>query len=144
MADDVKNIWAGFLGSLMLDVDDALRRQESQDSPTTRRGLIRTLIAAVEGLAWIYREHVLGIAKEMDELSDKERAALSDTVAMVDDKGRISEQKRYLSTIATIRLTTRMAKKFASDCDPDFNGTGWADLKDTFTLRKSDHPSEAQ
>lgn len=65
MADDVKNIWAGFLGSLMLDVDDALRRQESQDSPTTRRGLIRTLIAAVEGLAWIYREHVLGIAKEM-------------------------------------------------------------------------------
>src|SRR3546814_13751112 len=60
---------------------------------------------------------------------------------MVDDKGRISEQKRYLSTMATIRLTTRIAKKFASDCEPDFGGAGWSDLKDTFALRnRITHP----
>lgn len=141
MTDEVKNLWTGFLGSLMLDVEDALQRQESQDSQTTRRSLIRTLIAAVEGLAWIYREHVLDIAKEMDELSDKERAALADTMTMVDDRGRISEQKRYLSTIATIRLTTRVAQKFALDCQPDFGGAGWSDLKDTFALRnRITHP----
>src|SRR3546814_1042557 len=141
MAGKVEILWTGFVGSLMLDVDDALGRRETQVYPTNRRSLIRTLIAAVEGLVWIYREHVIGIAKELDILSDAERSALADTTTMVDDKGRISEQKRYLSTMATIRLTTRIAKKFASDCEPDFGGAGWSDLKDTFALRnRNTHP----
>src|SRR3546814_19114800 len=123
MAGKVEILWTGFVGSLMLDVDDALRRRESQDDPTNRRSLIRTLIAAVEGLVWIYREHVIGIAKELDILSDAERSALADTTTMVDDKGRISEQNRYLSTMATIRLTTRISsearrigKEFGHQC----------------------------
>src|SRR3546814_8104043 len=82
MAGKVEILWTGFVGSLMLDVDDALRRRESQDDPTNRRSLIRTLIAAVEGLVWIYREHVIGIAKELDILSDAERSALADTTTM--------------------------------------------------------------
>src|SRR3546814_4568397 len=135
MAGKVEILWTGFVGSLMLDVDDALRRRESQDDPTNRRSLIRTLIAAVEGLVWIYREHVIGIAKELDILSDAERSALADTTTMVDDKGRIPEQKRYLSTMATIRLTTRIQKKFASDCEPAAGGAGGSDFKDTSGLR---------
>lgn len=54
MTDDTKELWAGFLGSLMFDVQDALKRQQMEDEPTNRRSLIRALIAAVEGLAWIY------------------------------------------------------------------------------------------
>src|SRR3546814_17334677 len=122
MAGKVEILWTGFVGSLMLDVDDALRRRESQDDPTNRRSLIRTLIAAVEGLVWIYREHVIGIAKELDILSNAERSALADTTTMVDAKGRLSEQKRYLSTMATIRLTTRIAKKLTSYGDSVFDG----------------------
>src|SRR3546814_16055684 len=105
MAGKVEILWTGFVGSLMLDVDDALRRRESQDDPTNRRSLIRTLIAAVEGLVWIYREHVIGIAKELDILSDADRSALADTTTMVDAKRRVWEQKHNQSTTAHIGFT---------------------------------------
>lgn len=145
MTDDTKELWAGFLGSLMFDVQDALKRQQMEDEPTNRRSLIRALIAAVEGLAWIYREHVVDIANTIDALTDTERAALADTAATVDDTGRISTQKRYLSTTAMIRLTTRIAKKFAPDCAPDFGGTGWANLKATIALRnRIAHPKQQE
>lgn len=141
MADDTKELWTGFLGSLMLDVEDSLERQRSEDKPTNRRGLIRALITAVEGLAWVYRGHVIGIAEEMDVLTNMERVALAETTMMVDDTGRISEQKRYLSAIAMIRLTTRIAKNVIPDCDPDFGSAGWSDLKETFALRnRITHP----
>lgn len=143
MTDDTKELWAGFLGSLMFDVQDALKRQQTEDEPTNRRSLIRALIAAVEGLAWIYREHVVDIANTIEALTDTERAALADTAATVDDTGRISTQKRYLSTTAMIRLTTRIAKKFAPDCAPDFGGAGWANLKETIALRnRIAHPKQ--
>lgn len=140
---EIKDVWPGFLGSLMSDVDDAMRRQRAENSPTSRRALIRALIATVEGLAWIYREHVLHIANEIDVLTEMEKAALSETVFTVDDTGRISEQRRFLSTVAAIRLTSRIARKFAPDAEPDFGGSGWVDLKETIFLRnRITHPKE--
>lgn len=138
---EIKDVWPGFLGSLMSDVDDAMRRQRAENSPTMRRALIRALIATVEGLAWIYREHVLHIANEIDVLTEMEKAALSETLFTVDDTGRISEQRRFLSTVAAIRLTSRIARKFAPDAEPDFGGAGWVDLKETIALRnRITHP----
>lgn len=144
MPEKINNIQAGFLAALLFDVEDALQRQTSNDIPTHRRGLIRTLIAAVEGMAWVYREHILAIATEMEEISDREKTALSEVVVAVDEQGRISEQKRYLSTIATIRLTTRLARKFTLNCDPDFGDGGWSDLRETFALRnRLSHPKRS-
>ncbi|UNU43447.1 hypothetical protein EAO27_12520 [Sphingopyxis sp. YF1] len=140
---EINDVRPSFIRVLILDVDDALRRQKADDSSTNRRGLIRTLIAAVEGQAWIYRRHVVEAADEIGVLEEAERIALSESMVTVDDTGRISKQPRFLSTAASIRLTSRIAAKFAPDATPDFGGAGWADLKGTIALRnRITHPKQ--
>ncbi len=133
--------WRTLVGALFLDVQDALDRQQAADTPTNRRGLLRALIAAVEGLAWLYREHVKEIAETMGLLSDAERGALSEISYFVGDDGRVSEQRRFISTTAMIRLTSRIAAKCALADQPDFGVEGWVSLKKTIGIRnRITHP----
>lgn len=133
--------WRTLVGALFLDVQDALSRQEAEDTPTNRRGLLRALIAAVEGLAWLYREHVKEIAETMGLLSGSERSALAETSHFVSDDGRISEQRRFISTTAMVRLTARIAAKCALADQPDFGVEGWVGLKKTIGIRnRITHP----
>lgn len=141
MSDNAEAPWPGLIGALFFDVQDALSRQESHDTPTNRRGLVRTFIAGVEGLAWMYREHVLEIAEAMEVLDDSDRQALSESSFSVTEDGRVSEQRRFLSTVAMVRLITRIAMKYAPGMQPDFGVEGWVNLKQTIALRnRITHP----
>lgn len=141
MSNASEKSWPGLVGALLFDVQDAISRQEASDTSTNRRGLVRTLIAAVEGLAWMYREHVVEIAGTMDVLSESERGVLSESSYSVGEDGKISEQKRFMSTTAMIRLTTRIAARCAPGDQPDFGVEGWANLKRTIALRnRITHP----
>ena len=141
MSDNSEVPWPGLIGALFFDVQDAISRQESNDTLTNRRALIRALIAGVEGLAWMYREHVLEIAETMEVLSEPERQALSESSFSVSEDGRISEQHRFLSTVAMVRLITRIAMKYAPGKQPDFGVEGWTNLKQTIALRnRITHP----
>ena len=141
MPENSEVAWPGLVGALFFDVQDAMSRQEAEDTPTSRRALVRALIAGVEGLAWMYREHVLEIAGEMDLLSEPERHALLESSFSVGEDGRISEQKRFLSTVAMVRLITRIAAKCAPGNAPDFGVEGWTHLKQTIALRnRITHP----
>ena len=118
-----------------------MSRQARADTPTNRRGLVRTLIAAVAGLSWMYREHVMEVAETMGLVADDERRALSETTYFVAEDGRISEQRRFISTTATVRLTARIAAHCALGDQPDFGVEGWANLKQAIRLRnRITHP----
>ena len=133
--------WPGLVGALFLDVDEAMSRQAQTDTPTNRRGLLRTFVAAVEGLAWMSREHVMEVAETMGLLSDDERRALSETTYFVGEDGKISEQRRFISTTAMVRLTARIAANCALGDQPDFGVEGWENLKQTIRLRnRITHP----
>lgn len=118
-----------------------MSRQAQANTLPNRRGLVRTFIAAVEGLAWMYREHVVEVAETMGLLSEDERRALSETTYFVGEDGRISEQRRFISTTAMVRLTARIAANCALGDQPDFGVEGWENLKQTIRLRnRITHP----
>lgn len=143
MREERQMIPQGLAGILMSDLREAIRHQVGADSPASRRSLVRTAIAAVEGLTWMYREHVRAFASELGVLSEIEAQAFAESIWIIDEAGKASEQKRFVSTTAMIRFATRIAERFLPGCAPDFSGRGWDSLKSTFALRnRITHPKE--
>ncbi|WP_145902276.1 MULTISPECIES: hypothetical protein [Sphingobium] len=130
-----------FLRLLAGDVQHALDLAALSASPTDRRNLLRTIISAAEGISWIYRVHVLSVAKEFDATTPFIEMALAEASFSVSEQGEIVEQARYTSLTAIIRLTTRIAQSICPDLDVDFGGVGWMHLKDAIKMRnRITHP----
>ena len=130
-----------FLGILMHDVLLAIQRRDLNDTQATRRALIRTRFAAIEGAAWEYREHVRCIAADLDSLPRLVELALSEKTYRVAENGEIDEQVCYISTPAMIRLTTRLAESICTDFEFDFKNVGWMNFKTSIKIRnRITHP----
>jgi hypothetical protein len=130
-----------FLRILADDVQHALDRT---DTESERRNLLRTIISAAEGVSWIYRTHVLSIAKEFDAATPLMDLAFSEATYSVNEQGNIIEQARYISLTAMIRLTTKVAQSLCADLNVDFGSQGWQSLRDTIRLRnRITHPKNA-
>lgn len=130
-----------FIRILLFDVMDAMERHDSAQTQSGKRDLIRTGFAAIEGISWIFREHVTEAARAMSQLEPTEEAALSETSYQVNDQGRIAEQARYLPLMAAIRLTARIAEKLAPNVEIDFSGQNWTHLKEAIRIRnRITHP----
>lgn len=130
-----------FLRILADDVQHALDRT---DAESERRNLLRTIISAAEGVSWIYRAHVLSIAKEFDAATPLIDLAFSEATYSVNEQGNIIEQARYISLTAMIRLTTKVAQSLCPDLNVDFGSQGWQSLRDTIRLRnRITHPKNA-
>lgn len=130
-----------FLQSLTDDVRWALSHMQEEDTPIARRNLLRTLISATEGMSWVYRVHVLSIAKEFDATTPLLEMAFAEASFMVTEQGKIVEQARYISLPAMIRLTTRVASTFCEDARIDFECAEWDNLKKAITARnRITHP----
>ena len=143
MQEKGQAIRRGLAGILMSDFREAMRHQASADTPAIRRSLIRTAIAAVEGLTWMYREHIREYSNELGLLSDIENQAFAESIWAIDESGKASEQKHYVSTTAMIRFSTEVAERFLPGCAPDYGSQGWSDLKSTFLLRnRITHPKK--
>ncbi len=130
-----------FLGILMHDVLLSIQRRDSDDTQATRRDLIRTMFAAIEGASWEYREHVRSIATDLDALSPLVEMALSEKTYRVTENGEIKEQVRYISMPALIRVTTRLAEDVCPGFEFDFKNDGWANFKTSIRIRnRITHP----
>ena len=130
-----------FLQMLMTDVLVSLEQMQTDATAAAQRNFVRTLFAAVEGTAWEYREYVRGIAEDVGALTSEADAALKAETYIVTDTGRIVSQPRYLSLVATIRLTTRLAQSLNPALSVDFGERGWSALKATIALRnRLTHP----
>lgn len=126
---------------LMKDVILARERIEDNDTPAARRELIRTMFAAIEGYVWQYRSQVRSTVDAVSEISPMMALALSETNYSVSEAGKLTEQKRFLSMTATIRLVTRLAEANCSGLKIDFTVLGWSNLKRAIAIRnRATHP----
>lgn len=130
-----------FIGILMHDVLLAIQRRQLEDVQATRRDLIRTMFAAIEGASWEYREHVRSIAADLESLPPLVEMALAEKTYRVAENGEIDEQVRYISIPAMIRLTTRLAESICPGFEFDFKNVGWMNFKTSIKIRnRITHP----
>lgn len=133
-----------FVRTLITDVIRSLERVEQSGNMSDKRDLIRTALAAVEGLVGYYRDQVISIAADLDALSADERIALSELLTIVDARGKISQQVRHLPTKVMFRLVTNIATKVNPGFQVDFGGGGWESLQTAIDVRnRITHPKTA-
>lgn len=130
-----------FVRILLNDVAGAMERHRFSDSQSTRRNLVRTIFAAIEGLAWSYRQHITSTAAEMDALSRDEEIALSETTHLISDTGKVTKQTRFTPLPSIIRLTTRIAVRLAPELDIKLDTSGWEKFRKAIAIRnRITHP----
>lgn len=128
-----------FLQVLVADVIRSLER--GPDTQSDRRDLMRASFAAIEGLVWVYRKHVEGVAGDSDEMSPITKMAFSDLTYRVTEKGVIEHQTRFTTMTAMIKFTTNEAKKLSPKLKVDFGVQGWTDLLAFIAIRnRITHP----
>ena len=138
MNNDLQN---RFIRTLVTDVIRSLERAEQTRNMSDRRDLVRTSLAAIEGLVGDYRDSIIEIAHDLGDLADEERIALSEKVVNVDRQGRISQQTRNLPMIVMFRLVTNIATKLNPAVDVDFGVLGWEHLQHAIHVRnRITHP----
>ena len=131
------------LKTLADDVQWALDHLAQVDTPTTRRNLLRSIIAAAEGISWAYRMHVMSLARHFDVATPLIEMAFAEASYAVTEKGLIVEQARHISLTAMIRLTTRVAQTICPDLQVDFGVEGWSALKRAIAARnRITHPKQ--
>lgn len=132
-----------FVRTLLMDVTSTLEQYErsDKDEGSNRRGLIRNIHAAIEGVAWAYRGHVQMVSKSMDMLTEHENVALSEIVIQVTDQGKISTQPRFISLIAMVRLITRIAIRINPTLSAGFETSDWENFRSSVLVRnRLTHP----
>jgi hypothetical protein len=131
----------GFIHTLADDVQIALERLLTQDSPLHRREALRSTFAAIEGAAWIYRQHISRVANDLDLLTPLLELALQEKSYLVSDRGELIEQTRFVSLPAMVRLTTDIAKRVNPAFTWNFGDDGWEKLKRAIQVRnRLTHP----
>lgn len=130
-----------FADSLISDVIETLAAWNRLRSPARGRNLIRTVFSAIEGFSWLYRNHVIEVARDIDILTSEEEAALAEQAYSVTDNGKISKQSRFIPLTAMLRLTTRIAMRLDSALVVRFDGLGWQQFQDAAKIRnRITHP----
>ena len=131
----------GFINTLADDVQIALERLLTEDSPLHRREALRSTFAAIEGAAWIYRQHIRRVANDLDLLTPLLELALQERSYLVSDRGELIEQTRFVSLPAMVRLTTDIARKVNPTFTWNFGEEGWEKLKRAIQVRnRLTHP----
>lgn len=132
-----------FLRILIEDVQRAIDSIAHSESQSDRRNLIRTIIAAAEGISWVLRIHVLSIAKEFEVSTPQIEMAFAEASFSVTEKGNIQIQARYFSLPAMIRLVTKVARSFCPTLNIEFGDGGWENLRNTIAIRnRITHPKK--
>jgi hypothetical protein len=134
-----------FAAILTEDVARALSRQEAQDTQSTRRDLVRSAFAAIEGWVWLFREEVREAANQTIGLTEEERAVLSENTLFVAQNGEIKSRPNYLDLKTTIRLCAKVANRLTGKDDIDFSELGWSKLQEAKNIRnRITHPKSAK
>lgn len=126
---------------LLSDIEAAQLSYTEQGNQPSARNLIRAQFSAIDGFAWLLRDYVADIARQMDQLQSDEAMALSELSYSVTSSGKITHQKKFVPTLSAIRLSARIAKRINSELDIDFGDSGWEKLKAATEVRnRITHP----
>ncbi len=130
-----------FLAQLIGDIIDCRQRLAAEDSDAGRRHLVRTVFAAIEGVVWTCREHVLAIASSMGTLQPLAGMALREQTYMVSERGDVVEQIRFVTLPAMLRLIAKQAQLIEPELTVRFDNSGWQNLKEAIVIRnRITHP----
>lgn len=130
-----------FIRILISDVARAEEAHRAKPDQAAKRDFVRASFAAIEGAVWVFREHVHGLAQITEKLEEAEKIALSETAYNVDQTGRVLQQNKFLTLVATIRLCASIANRIAPSSNIDFSASGWQDLRDAIQIRnRITHP----
>lgn len=146
MMTDVKNdshsaFRDTFFGILSHDVVICWERIEVADTQATRRDLIRTMFAAIEGYVWEYRAFVKSIVNDIGTIPPILELALNETSYSVNEQGKLEEHIRFMPLTSMIRLVTKLAEEHCPELKTDFSNAGWSNLKQTIKIRnRITHP----
>lgn len=137
----MKGVGKGFIHTLVEDVVSAIERREMSDTEAHRREAIRTIFAAIEGVAWVYREHIRRAAKDLGTLTTGLEIALQEKSYSAGGRGELVEQVRYTPLANMIRFIARVAVETCQVPEIDFNHGGWAKLQRAIAIRnRLTHP----
>jgi hypothetical protein len=130
-----QDLRSSFIGMLLEDVARAEAAHQANPDQRSKRDVVRTSFAAIEGAVWIFREHIRAMALATDELSEPERIALSEISYNVDRTGRLAPQAKFLTLPATIRLCSRIAERISPAANIDFSSADWPNFKAAIEAR---------
>jgi hypothetical protein len=139
------DISQSFIHTLVQDVEAGLKRVELEDNSRHRREAMRSIFAAIEGVVWIYRQHIHRVSKDLDELSRPEERVLEDVSYLIGGNGELREHPRLTPLPAMVRFVAALAQRSCGAPPAEYGHVGWAKLKRTVELRNrlthpKDHP----
>ncbi|WP_374406745.1 hypothetical protein [Pelagerythrobacter sp.] len=136
-----ENSKQSFAAMLVGDVFASMHRRELHDSQASRRDLVRTSFAAIEGFVWIFREHIVEAADSTYGLTEEESQVLAENSYQVNDQGRINAQPKFLPMLSQVRLIARIAARIAPEAEIDFSGSDWKSMREAVRVRnRITHP----
>jgi len=134
-----------FVALLIEDIIAARQRLSLAGTQTARRDVVRTSLAAVEGMTWVAREHVRTALAALEHLSPMADLALREQSYAVTESGQLTQRPRGLPLLTTIRLVVSQAKIISPEIAVEFSASGWADLRQSIDVRnRITHPKPEQ
>lgn len=133
-----------FLQVLVSDAVAAIERNNVQDTPATRRDLVRTAFACIEGMVWVLRQHFISSAQELSHLNSDEYRALEEVTYFVGANGMISSQRKFIPVAALVRLCVRITDRVQPGFSVAFDGPEWPAFLRFIEVRNAlTHPKQA-
>ena len=130
---------------LVQDVASGSARRQAADDQSSRRDLIRTQFAAIEGLVWLARNHISNVASELGKLSDDEAQALSERYVAIGSNGKLTSHSKFIPTLGAIKFLARLSKRI---CDREVipvDKEGWNNLIEATAIRnRITHPKATE
>lgn len=134
-----------FIRTLITDVIVSREHLSEIDEQGRRRNFVRASFAAIEGLVWLLRSHVLEVGNAIGDLAPLEALALQDRGYAVGGDGVLREMPQYMPFKTAIKYTVRRAQAIAPGLAVDYGGEGWASLMAAVEVRhRITHPKTTE
>lgn len=134
-----------FIAVLIGDVIAARERLEAAETQNARRDVVRSSLAAIEGMTWVAREHVRTALAELEQLTPVADLALRELSYSVSENGELIERPHGLPLLTAIRLVVSQAKIISPEIAVEFSAAGWIDLRQSVKIRNHvTHPKSDQ
>lgn len=113
---------------LIGDQVTVVERLECDDTQSNRRELIRTTFSAIEGLIWNLKQTIVTSKSTLHKMTIHEQAALLEESYILDERGRVRVQPRFLPLAASLRLIVGIVKRYRPAYELDLTHIGWQKL----------------
>jgi hypothetical protein len=143
-ADDDVEMLNAFAVALSADIEEARKALDDNDSQFLRRGYIRALFAAIEGMTHFLKQYALeeGGRYRGSHYSDAEIAMLKEESYTVNSKGQASIQVKFIPIEDNFRFALDMFMRvYGTSLALELGGVGWHSFKKSLAIRnRITHP----